>query len=420
MLPRAGQNPPGMLYQGEQKEKRGCYYYFCWIFQIGLWIIIGFGIYFIVTDGKGKILIIVAFGLIYFIYIILEFCSATSKYLCNKNSNEGIYEEMGKYFRTLPIINFMCECYHYETIVHTRTDSQGRTETYTTTEKVISYTETYSLPYYSERDVSGLFYLNCDKVYAEKKHFIKLKLKEEINFADSISYMDYEYEKDYFWRRNRFRDVYFDFKEERFIPGLVRHNLIKMTNNEPWTVNFGLFFLFTILTFSEFYKLYVDSFCVYQRFTIRKIVSTRYDLNQQVYQNLIPQINIITQQYKYQPKDYNHLNTNYEVKLPTKEEIEKAKQYETKIPDYQISSGKGNIQAGVIIDNPAYSNYDAGSPPPAFSSMNGNVPLTPNQINQNRNLPAESKINILPSKEDINEGSQQVIIKPYQPELYLK
>ena len=424
MLKPVNKNPPGMLYQGEQKEKKGAYFYSCWIFQILVWIAILLVVFFLVTDNKAKKLMIVVFGFLYFIYLILEFCSATSKYLCNKSSTEGIYEKMGNYFRTPPEIKFYCECYHYEIRTYTKTNIYGKTETYTKKEKVVSYTEDYFLPYYSERDVSGLFYLNCDKINVKKKHFIKLKLREEINFADSLSYMDYVYEKDYFWRRNRFRDVYFDFKEERIIPGMVHHNLIKMTDDEPCSVNFLLFFFFTILTFSEFYKLYVNSFCVYQKFKIRKIVSTRYDLNQPVYQNLIPKINIITQEFNYQPQDYNHLNTGYEVKLPTKEEIERAKQYQNKIPDYQISSGNGNIQAGVIVDNPSYSNYDANSPPPAFASLGGNVPLDPNQINQNINMPPEFekpdyKINVPPSNEnedkDADEGSQQTTLQPYLP-----
>ena len=118
------------------------------------------------------------------------------------------------------------------------------------------------------------------------------------------------------------------------------------------------------------------------------------------------------------------MNTSYEVKLPTKEEIERARQYQNKIPDYQISSGNGNIQAGVILDNPSYSNYDVDSPPPAFASMGGNVPLDPSQINQNINMPAEfekpeSKINVPPSNEkedkDADVGSQQTTLQPYLP-----
>ena len=34
------QNPPGMLDQGEQKEHNCCFNFFCWFFQIGVWLAI--------------------------------------------------------------------------------------------------------------------------------------------------------------------------------------------------------------------------------------------------------------------------------------------------------------------------------------------------------------------------------------------
>ena len=102
---------------------------------------------------------------------------------------------MGKLFQTPPEINFHCECYHMVTRIHTSVDKDGHVNTYTTTEKVVTYREIYKLPYYSARDVSGLFYLNCERANIEKKYYIKLELKEEINFADAISLYDYEKEK---------------------------------------------------------------------------------------------------------------------------------------------------------------------------------------------------------------------------------
>ncbi len=392
MYKPVNQNPPGMLDQGEQKENNCCFHFFCWFFQIGVWAAIALNIVLLVIskgqDQNAQNGAYGGLGFFYVGYLILEFCSPTCKYLCNKSSDQGIYEKMGRHFRTPPQIRFHCECYHYVTRHHTRRDKDGHVEHYTTRERVTTYTETYNLPYYSERDVSGLFYLNCDKAYVAKKHYIKLELKEEINFADAISYMDYEYEKEYFWRRNRFRDVHFDFNETRVIPGMVHHNLIKMTANEPCSVNFGLFFIFTILTFSEFYKSYVNSFCVYQKFKVRKLVSTRYDLNQPVYQTFVPQINIIVEQYNYQPQDYNYIDNNYQVKLPTQEELERAKQYQSKVPDYQLSSGGGNIEAGVIIDNPGYSSYNSTQAPAAFASVAGDVALSQDQINAQGNVPA--------------------------------
>ena len=236
-----------------------------------------------------------------------------------------MYEKMGQLYRTHPDICFHCECYHYETRTYHERDSEGRMQTRTETIRVVTYSESFSIPYYSSRDVSGLFYLNCDQANVQKKNYIKLKLKEEINFADAISYMDYEYYKSEFWRRNRFRDVHMDFHETRTIPGLRHHNLVKIGNKDPCSVNCFWYFLFTMLTFCQFYKSYVDSFCVNQKYKVRKIVSTRYDLNQPIYtekySQLIPQINLITQQYNYQPNDYNYLNNEVQVNLPTQEEL---------------------------------------------------------------------------------------------------
>ena len=376
------QNPPKMLDQGSKDEntcRYGCYIFFCWIFQLSCWGLLIGGIF--------STTLFILFAIIYIIYIILEFCSKTSRYLCNKSTSQGMYDKMGHYFRTPPIIRFYGECYHYETRYHTRTDSQGNIEHYTTKEKVVTYTESYDLPYYSERDVSGLFYLNCEEAYVSKKHYIKLELLEEINFADAISYSDYEREKSHFWNRNRFRDVYFYFSENRFIPGMEHLNLVKLVEKEPCMANYFFFFISTILTIAEIYRIYFNSLCVYQKFKVRKIVSTRYDLNQQVYQELAPQINLIVIQYKYEQKDYNYLNQDYEPQLPTKEEIEAAQKYQNKVPDYKISSGEGVIKAGVIIDEPRYSIYNQNEPPAELPIAGGNLTLAQNQNNINKGLP---------------------------------
>ena len=62
---------------------------------------------------------------------------------------------------------------------------------------------------------------------------IKLELNEEINFADSITHYDYENEKTNFCRRNRFRDVFFIFKENKQIPGVKKYSLVKISNEDP-------------------------------------------------------------------------------------------------------------------------------------------------------------------------------------------
>ena len=368
------------------------YVAFCWIFQILSWAMLIWLIVAILNDVKQKSTPVIAFAICYLIYIILEFCSSTAKYICNKTTQAGIYQKMGEYYRTYPVFRFYCECYHYETRRRTvRTKSKkGKTRTKTVTQRVrvTTHKETYDFPYYSERDVSGLFYLDCDTAFVNRKCYILLDIFDEINFADAISYMDYQTQKDLFWRRNRFRDVRFHFEESRFIPGLVRENLVSLTESDPCCVNFFFYFLFTLLTFVEFYRIYFDSLCIYQTYRIRKLVSTRYDLNQPVYEDFIPQINLISQQYNYEADYYNYLNNSYQVRVPTAEELSRAAQYQNKVPDYKISSGGGKIHAGVVLDDPGYSSYDLNKPPEAFTSISGDVALKKDQINANGAPPA--------------------------------
>ena len=359
----------------------------CWIFTITTWISLAFSIYFFNLDYKhdNSNICYIILVISYLIYIILEFCSTTSKYLRNKKSGQEMYETMGTFFSAPPSIIFDCQCFHYEIVHYSSRDEKGNTSYRTRHNKVVTYSESYSMPFYSARDVSGLFYLNCDEAFVKKKLYIKLELDEEINFADEVSYMDYEFYKEQFWRRNRFRDVYMDFNETRKVPGLVHHNLIKIGQKEPWFVSFGWFMFTTLLTVCEFYKLYINTLFVYQKFKIRKILSTRYNLNDQAYDKkyskLVPQLNLITEQYKYQPDNYNYINPDSQLDLPTEEELLLAEKYKDKIPDYQISSGDEQNKEGIILDNPNYSSYNNNEPPLAFKPVSGEIGLDQSQVN---------------------------------------
>ena len=200
-----------------------------------------------------------------------------------------------------------------------------------------------------------------------------------------------------FNNRNRGRDTHYDFTESRFVPGLTPLNLVKLGQREPCSVNFCFLLLSAFLTFAEFYKSYVNSLCIEQKFKIRKIVSTRYNLNQPIFDEKYalfnPQVNLITEVYKYEPKDYNYLNDNYQVNLPTEEEIKQSKIYESYVPDYRVSKENGD-QPGVIIDNPNYSNYIANSPPAITYTPQGNNNIITNQINQDININTGNNNNI--------------------------
>lgn len=390
-----------------------CYTIFCWLFQILVWLFLVLTIVFFISDVSAKFIVLILFLASYTTYICLEFCSMACKYLYHKTSEGGIYNKVALYYRSYPVFKFYCECYHYETRrkrVTTRRNGRTHTRTVTRRVRVTTHRETYIFPYYSERDVSGLFYLDCDRALISRKYFIELDIYDEINFADAISCYDYEMAKDSFWRRNRFRDTHFNFNESRYIPGLVRNNLVSLTQNEPCCVNCCAFVFYTLIMFGEFYKLYYNSLCIKQIYRIRKLVSTRYDLNQPIYQAFIPQLDLITQQYNFEFADYNYINNDFHLVAPTTQELEKAKIYQSRVPDYKISSGGGKIHAGVVLDDPSYSSYNLNKPPESFTSIAGDVELKKDQVNPNGAPPpgfdqANFKFNVVNKNNNNNDDS---------------
>jgi hypothetical protein len=396
-----------MRYQGKQVEKKDAFFFCCWILQIGVWATLIVTIIFIVKDKKQKKGLIVILIIVYLLYLLFEFLSSDAKYLLNKNSNQGIYEEMKRYFSTPPVIKIHFQCYKY--LYKAKTSISGSS---IEKEKVIEHDEDYTFPYYSARDVSGLFYLNCEKAYAKKKKFIKLELIEDINFADNISVMDYENKKNAILRQLKLRypDDSINVEQKRKIPDMIHHNLIKMSEEIPASVNYGLFVIFTILTLAEFYKIYFNTFCIYQKFYVRKIVSTRYNLNQQTYEQFVPQINIFIQQFKFEPNIYNYVDESNKVDYPTQEELEGAKQYNKYVPIFKCSKGDENVPDGVVqSDEPAplpsgFQGNDVPSPHPA--NMNG-------FLDKNNLEKGYSQNNIREVEDDV--ASKQTTIRGLNP-----
>ena len=230
------------------------------------------------------------------------------------------------------------------------------------------------MTYYSSRDISGPFLLNCDERTVNQKNYIKLELNDEINFADSFSTSDYLIQKNSFISEYKYRDVHFDFSESRYIPGLVEYNLVNIGNKEAGCLNFCVFFTFTMLSFVELYKCYFNSKCIHQKFTIKKIISTRYNLKEPEfgirYQKSIPSIDLIKKQYYFKPSEYTSLNNSYKIDLPSKEEVENANKNKNKIKIESINKIQINQQNNneVIIHNKNEHNNSnsEGNKPPAI------------------------------------------------------
>ena len=352
-----------------------------WILQTGTWL---FLILFLVLH---KTALLVIFILVYLLYVLIEFCSPTSSYLCNKSSHDGMYEKMREYFHTPPEIRWHLECFHYEYHKHTNVNAGAGVgvERYTSKEKVVTHSEDLNMSYYSARDISGMFVLNCDKAFLKRKCYIKLELKAKIDFADPATARDYQYQKINFYNLNYGSDEYCSIKEERVIPDMEQYNLVKLVNDEPKSINFGLFFLFTMLTFVEFYKIYINSLCVYQKFDIKKIISTRYDLNLdqyvQMYQAFIPSVNLINVQYNYQPADYTYLNQDYNLNLPSQEEVEN----QLKNQNFDFENGFSGQNPNPNPNRNMQNGYSSQNLNPNMNMQNGysSQNLNPNMNMQN-------------------------------------
>ena len=94
----------------------------------------------------------------------------------------------------------------------------------------------------------------------------------------------------------------------------------------------------------ECYKIYLDCHYYCQTFKIRKIISTRNNLkNDEKYNLMTPGLNINNETIKYD--NIGYINTNYELKEPTKEELDKSMEYNNLIPNFIIN----NVGEGICV-----------------------------------------------------------------------
>jgi len=313
-----------------------CRHFFNWFTQLGVISTLIFLIIALSTNNDdlfGGAL--GSFIFFYIIYIIMCFCSPSFRYLINKHKADSIHKHMQNLYYTAPSLTFHVVCYHYEVHHYTERDSKGNIHHRTRTERVVTHSESENFRFCSWRDISGCFLLDSEKFLRNEnreKVYIKLELDLDFQFADDITRYDYEMQKQNFKMRNIYRDVHMDFSENVDLTGFTQYNLVKINNQSPACMNCGLYLIFTfIIPVIEFYKIYVNSFCISQDYTIKKVVSTRYNLydnnfnnNNNVYQNEIPKIIIYGQETNYNeaPTDYTKV---YD--LPTEEELTESKKY---------------------------------------------------------------------------------------------
>ena len=165
-----------------------------------------------------------------------------------------------------------------------------------------------------------------------------------MNLLTRLALLIIKKQRDAFYNRNVVRDTHMDFSEYKNIPGLQNINLVKLGSYEPCCFGKCAHVFYTIIMLAQFYKLYVNSFCVYQPFKIRKIVSSRYNLMAQVKKNekykvVAPIINLGSETYKYDSEEIGRVYDAAKPVCPTEEELKNARQYENSVPDFEMKEG---------------------------------------------------------------------------------
>jgi len=309
-------------------------------------------------------------------------------------------------FYRRPEYHFYCNCYHYETYHYTTTDSEGNTHHHTRTDKVYTFRDHELFNFCSWRDTSGLFLLNTEEnLRNKKKSYIKLELDLEFEFADDVTKWDFNRQKENMINRNKYRDTHMEFSQNIKLPGMDTYNFIKIGDKEPACLNCGAFLFFTfIIPVMELYKMYVESCSINQDYTIKKVVSSRYNLNteeaRQRFDPVMPKIVIYDNETNYNncPQEFNKV---YD--MPSAEELEESEKFS--------SSNKGSSFMRMQKENPVTTfNKDDGN---QNNQNKNNYPAFDGNANTNFNSYANSNNgndieanNNLPSRDEVYNVSE--------------
>ena len=343
---------PGIENEVHSIEDRDCCDFTCfWILQILLWLfIISEIVLLIIFEFKTNTLIWVILGVFAFFYIIyinMEINSDEPRYLRNIISIEQLYQILKKHIKSIPEIYIKVNCSHEERL---SADSSGP-EAYV---RETTFETSVDFPYLSTRDVSGVFSLNFDD---KKIYYLKLDLDCSLEYADNTR-QDIGAYINYYYAKYRDKDVDISVNDEFRVPGVREDKdykdlkLIKLGEKGSCLANNCAFFLCTLLTLAELYKIYFRSICVYKKYYIRKLVSSRYDITkpefEDVFKDRNPCIDIKNQAYFYEHNEYTYLNHKFP--KPKKEEINNPEQ-NNNAQNYLYSTGdKNNNKDGNNID----------------------------------------------------------------------
>lgn len=250
------------------------------------------------------------------LYCLTAICSSkTYKYLSQLKNAPSIHKYMEKLFYTGPVIKMTCISFHYD-YSHS---NKGRT----TRHRRTTHTDEEYFKICSWRDNSGLFNVEQNS----KKNYLRMKIDLDVEFADQITKYDYFRLKENMIQRNRYRDMCMDYVEEIDLKGgYERFNLIRLGSQECLISKFW-FILFSIIPCLQCYKSFFNSRCAEQKFILKKIISSRYNLHTEQkrneYYSFNPGVKINNEQnyFNNQPQEIAS------VEMPSEEEILQAENF---------------------------------------------------------------------------------------------
>lgn len=305
-----------------------------WIIQIALWVSIALLILIKSNNNDNPTFLhqlsLGFFGLMYFVYLINGiFISRTFKMLLSQKTSSTLSSIIESLIEEKPELSFKVECYHFESsnlngdIENNSIENEER-EIRTTT-----FAEKQTFDYYCSRDVSGPLSLNSDNEIKDQYYYINLTLKTDIIFNDALTCFDYHKQKETFLNQYRWKDVHMDFIEQKYLPGCALQRIYKIQNKSPFCVIWQTYIIFLLFGLIELFKMYVKSFVIQYTYTVRKIISTKENLNHSKYDCYNPKLIINDKETAF--ANYIFINQNYKVKAPDENEINNAKQYECMI-----------------------------------------------------------------------------------------
>lgn len=306
------------------KEDSKCLFYLQWFLQFYFWFHLCIIIVICIIGPNPAVLFPLCALLftVYFNWLLLAFWLQNEVYLYlrNKSKSNSINEYMEKLFYSAPQFTIETESYHNKHLNR----GKGRRRR----KIIITNRNKENFRYCSWLDISGLFELNEENL--SNKPYIKLELALQFDFNEEMTSYDYKNLKENIIKRNEKKDDYLHYTESLnfFEGGYEKFNLISVGKKEPFGLNLCLYILFSIIPLVQFYKIYFNSQCSTKLFTIKKVVSSRYNLNlpelRSKYADDIPRFNFYNDEtiFNKSPQNFEKI---YEI--PTEEELLQAQKF---------------------------------------------------------------------------------------------